>query len=201
LKCFKVHTLSLQEIPCFTLEEQFHKFLVTTNAAFEPRTITPNDIAPLRSLHIHRRLSDAGCQLLTSILSSLPALTTLQLDASAAHPADSDYDPTCIDGGGVVEALAAALSSMHWLRRLSLSWPMHGVVPIAAALPALESLQELTLDCPPTGLRACGVSIVARSLSTVTTLQRYAIIGFLFYFFVFSALLQRGVHQCSSSCA
>ena len=64
---------------------------------------------------------------------------------------------------------------MHWLRRLALRWPKHGVVPIAAALPALESLQDFSLSGPQPGLSTLGVSVVARGLPTVTALQRCAL--------------------------
>jgi hypothetical protein len=168
----------VQDSPYFTLEDKLHRLLINVNAAFDPPKATPNNIMQMRALHINRELSDADCQLLTSALPAIPNLTNLLLDASATHPADTEvYDPACIDGGGVTETLAAALSSMHWLRRLSLCWPMHGVVPIAAALPALESLQDFSLCGPPPGLSAFGISIVARGLSTVTGLQRYAIVN------------------------
>lgn len=169
------HVVNVQDIPCFTLEEQFHKFLIEVNAAFDPPTVTTDNIMLLKALHITRELSDTDCKLLTSSLPSFPHLTNLLLDVSGTSSAHTDvYDAACIDGGGVAETLAAALSSMHWLQRLALRWPMHGVVPIAAALPALESLQDFSLSGPKPGLSTLGVSIVARGLPIVTGLQRYA---------------------------
>ena len=116
----------VQESPCFTLEEQIHRFLINTHAAFDPPTVTTANLHLLKALHISQELSDEDCRLLTSALPTLPHLTNLLLDVSGVSPAESEaYDTACIDGGGVAETLAAALSSMHWLRRLALRWPMH----------------------------------------------------------------------------
>ena len=164
----------LQETLCFTIEEQFHRLLVTSEATFEPNTLGPDDLHLLQELHITTELTDEDCKLLIAILPSSSHLTSLMLDASATSPGRAlDHHAACIDGGGVAENLAACMSRMHWLRHLTLRWPMHGVVPIAAVLPALESLQDLSLRGPSPGLSGVGVSMVARGLPTVTGLQRY----------------------------
>ena len=54
----------VQESPCFTLEEQIHRFLINTHAAFDPPTVTTANLHLLKALHISQELSDEDLSLI-----------------------------------------------------------------------------------------------------------------------------------------
>jgi hypothetical protein len=134
----------------------------------------PAELSHVRALHVSQAMGDADAGILTTLLPSLDGVADLLLDATRTAPADEGYDAAGVDGGGPAEGLAGALSAMPLLRRLSLRWPLHGTVPIAAALPALRRLEELTLSGQAPALGASGITVVATAIPSLSSLRRCA---------------------------